>query len=340
MDNHTDRIISYLENHLSEDECVEFEKLMQDDPELKEMVKDFRFIREASADLSKQKQIDVQQNWDKISRRITWDTYKQQIWHWTQRAAAVLLIPLLIGTATFYYTYQQWMHQSVELVEQTSAYGLVSKVTLSDGSEIWLNSGSRLSYPKHFTNGVRQVYLSGEAYFKVSSDKSNRFDVIAPGGLTVSAYGTEFNVNAYEEDSKIETSLAKGAVELSEGGLRIPQILQPGEQAVFDKSSKNLEIASVNLMPRIAWKDGRMVFRRATMNEIAKRLSRHFNVDIRLEGNELQDYEYSATFTTESLDDILRLLEKSAPIKCTIIEPEQNSDYAYSKRIIIICTLK
>ena len=85
----------------------------------------------------------------------------------------------------------------------SSAYGLVSKITLPDGSEVWLNSGSKLHYPKQFVGDHRKVYLSGEAYFKVSSDKKHRFDVALSNGITVSAYGTEFNINAYNTLKKI-----------------------------------------------------------------------------------------------------------------------------------------
>lgn len=80
----------------------------------------------------------------------------------------------------------------------------------------------------------------------------------------------------------------------------------------------------------------KMVFRRTEMAEIAQRLSRHFNVNIILQSKKIFNYKYSATFTTETFEEILQLLEKTAPIKCTMIEPKQASDYSYTRRTVII----
>lgn len=333
-------IIDYLEKRLSEKEQKGFEEQIACSPELRKEVEQVRFILKTTDDLKFQKQIDARQNWKKLARQISFDKYRRRLGNWVRTAAAVLLIPALIASFTLFKTLKDWNNLPVEQVELTSAYGLVSKVTLSDGTEIWLNSGSRITYPKRFTQGERVVTLSGEAYFKVRANKSRRFDVLTSNGLKVSAYGTEFNVNAYEEDTHIETTLAKGNVEVSLIGQPSTRTLRPGQQVIFNKENNNMEVEKVNLMVETSWKDGKMVFRRAGMNEIIRRLSRRYNVDIRLEGKELYDYKYSATFTHETLDEILQLLEKTAPIKCRIIEPRQSKDYTYSKRTVIIRTIQ
>lgn len=340
MEIDTKHIIDYLENRLSREEQIVFEEQLENSPEFRKEVEQMRFILKTTDDLKFQKQIDPNQNWKKLSRQITFDTYRRKLGRFVRTAAAVLLIPALVASFTLFHTLKEWNNIPVEQVELTSAYGLISKVTLSDGTEIWLNSGSRLTYPKRFTKKERVVTLSGEAYFKVTSDRFHRFDVLTPNGLKVSAYGTEFNVNAYEEEAHIETTLATGHVEVSLIGQPSTRSLRPGQQVVFNKETHNMEVANVNLMVETSWKDGKMVFRRANMNEIVQRLARRYNVDIRLEGKELYDYEYSATFTHESLDEILQLLEKTAPIKCKIIEPKQSKDYTYSRRTVIIETIQ
>jgi len=336
----TEHIIAYLENRLSAEEKEIFDHLMQDSPELKKEVDDLRFILQRADDLNLQRQIDPTAHWKKVSRRIAFESYKNKAWRLLRSSAAVLLIPALITSYILYNTLNEWNNKPIEQLEVTSAYGLVSKVTLSDGSEVWLNSGSRLSFPERFTGKERNVSLSGEAYFKVSSDKENRFNVTIPGNLVVSAYGTEFNINAYEEDKNIETTLAKGHVDVSEIDQPSFRTLHPGQQVTFNKETNKMDVADANLLVTTSWKDGKMIFRRASMAEIIRRLSRHFNVDIKLEGKEIYNYEYSATFTTESLSNILQLLEKTAPIKCRIIEPEQSDDYSYSRRTVIIRSLK
>lgn len=340
MEIETTYIIDYLEKRLPEKEHKCFEEKIASSPELRKEVDQIRFILKTTDDLKFQKQIDTGQNWKKLARQISFDKYCRRLGNWVRTAAAVLLIPALIASFTFFKTLKDWNNLPVEQVELMSAYGLVSKVTLSDGTEIWLNSGSRITYPRRFTNGERIVTLSGEAYFKVKADKSRRFDVLTSNGLKVSAYGTEFNVNAYEEDAHIETTLAKGNVEVSLIGQPSARTLRPGQQVIFNKKNNNMEVEKVNLMVETSWKDGKMVFRRAGMNEITQRLARRYNVDIRLEGKELYDYKYSATFTHETLDEILQLLEKTAPIKCRIIEPRQSKDYTYSKRTVIMQTIQ
>lgn len=340
MDIHTEHIIAYLEGKLSIEERIAFDQQMQSSPDFKKEVDDIRFIWETTAELKLHKQINTQQNWKKISKQIATDKYKKKILSFIRTAAAVLLIPVLFATYTLFNTVREWNNIPVEQVELNTAYGLISKITLPDGSEVWLNSGSSISYPKRFTKNKRSVQLAGEAYFKVTSDKSNRFDVTTANGLQISAYGTEFNVKAYEDEDKIEATLAKGHVEVSEIGQPVSKTLHPGEQVIYYKNTSRMEVDKVNLAVETSWKDGKMIFRRANMNEVVQRLARHFNVDIKLEGEELYDYKYSATFTTETLHEVLLLLEKTAPIKCTVIEPEQTSDFTYSRRIVIIKTVK
>lgn len=340
MDIHTEHIIAYLEGKLSIEERIAFDQQMQSSPDFKKEVDDIRFIWETTAELKLHKQINTQQNWKKISKQIATDKYKKKILSFIRTAAAVLLIPVLFATYTLFNTVREWNNIPVEQVELNTAYGLISKITLPDGSEVWLNSGSSISYPKRFTKNKRSVQLTGEAYFKVISDKSNRFDVTTANGLQISAYGTEFNVKAYEDEDKIEATLAKGHVEVSEIGQPVSRTLHPGEQVIYYKNTSRMEVDKVNLAVETSWKDGKMIFRRANMNEVVQRLARHFNVDIKLEGEELYDYKYSATFTTETLHEVLLLLEKTAPIKCTVIEPEQTSDFTYSRRIVIIKTVK
>lgn len=340
MNINTEHIIAYFEGRLSIEEKNAFESLQQTSPDFKKEVDDIRFIWETTAELKLHKQINTEQNWKKVSKQIIADKYRKKILHFIRTSAAVLLVPVLIATYSLFNTLKEWNNIPVEQVEQTTAYGLISKVTLPDGSEVWLNSGSSISYPKRFVKNKRNVQLTGEAYFKVTADKSNRFDVLTLNGLQVSAYGTEFNVKAYEDEEKIETTLAKGHVEVSEIGQPTSKTLRPGEQVVFYKNTNRMEVEKVNLAVETSWKDGKMIFRRANMNEITQRLARHFNVDIQLEGEELYDYKYSATFTTETLNEILLLLEKTAPIKCTVIEPKQTADFTYSKRTVIIKTQK
>ena len=283
-----------------------------------------------------QKGIDVEKNWHQLHARMHHRKQKSQLLIWIRNIAAILLLPLLGLSAYLYYQTNTLKSKSVGLLETTTAYGVRTKITLSDGSEVWLNSGSTLSYPERFTEDKRQVTLSGEAFFKVKSDKDHRFDVQTSDGITVSAYGTEFNVQAYAEEPDIKATLAEGHIQIDQINQPASQELIPGEQAVYSRHTQQMQVRKANLLVETAWKDGKLVFRRTPMEEIAKQLSRHFNVNIQLQGKEIFDYTYSATFTTETLAEILSLLEKTAPIRCEIVEPQQQNDLAFTRKKVII----
>ncbi len=286
--------------------------------------------------LLQQKEIDVDGNWEKLHRRIHWSNNRIRIFTYIKNAAAVLLLPLIMLSAYYYYQLSQFRSAPVRQLEVATAYGVCTKVVLPDSSEVWLNSGSKLIYPERFTSAGRKVALEGEAYFKVTSDVNNRFDVQTSDGLIVSAYGTEFNVNAYVEEPVIKATLAEGNIRITQSHSSQSKDIVPGEQVVYSRKAKNMEVRKVNLLVETGWKDGKMVFRRTPLNEIAKKLSRHFNVDIELKNKELYKYTYSATFTTETLVEILSLLEKTAPIRCAIVEPEQQTDFAFTRKKIYI----
>lgn len=286
--------------------------------------------------LAMQKGIDVEKNWHQLHARIHHRKQKSQLLIWIRNIAAILLLPLLGLSVYLYHQTNVLKSSSIRLLEATTASGVRTKITLSDGSEVWLNSGSTLSYPERFTKDKRQVTLSGEAFFKVKSDKDHRFDVQTSDGITVSAYGTEFNVQAYAEEPEIKATLAEGHIQIDQINQPASQELIPGEQAIYSRHTQQMQVRKANLLVETAWKDGKLVFRRTPMEEIAKQLSRHFNVNIQLQGKEIFDYMYSATFTTETLAEILSLLEKTAPIRCEIIEPQQQNDLAFTRKKVII----
>ena len=299
--------------------------------------KDYDTILELSDRLRRQKKIDVEKNWKILDTKIHQGKKKNMIFFWMRNVAAVILLPML--AVTFYYYNQTVELKSIPVnqLELIAAFGTQTKVVLCDGSEIWLNSGSKLVYPEKFTEDNRVVSLYGEGFFKVQSDSKHRFDVKTSSGVVVSAYGTEFNVEAYEDEENISATLIKGSIGVEVPDINQKQFVQPGEQLVYSKETKEMHVKEVNVLTETGWKEGKLVFRRTPMIDVVNSLIRKFNVDIELQGEELYDYSYSATFTTESLSEILSLLEKTAPIKCLVIEPKlQSKDHKFTKKRILI----
>lgn len=298
---------------------------------------EMKSVLKLSDQLQMQKSIDVDKNWSVLQHRIHQEKNRISVFYWIRNIAAILLLPLIVLSIYLYDQTSKLKSIPVNQLETVTAYGIRTKVVLSDGSEVWLNSGSKLIYPEKFTGDTRLVTLSGEAYFKVKSDKDHRFDVKTSDGIKVSAYGTEFNVEAYEEDVDIRATLVDGSIGVEQIDFNTEKFIKPGEQVVYSKNSKKMFSQEANLLVETGWREGKLVFRRTPMPEVVKNLSRHFNVNIQLQGKELFDYTYSATFTTESLVEILSLLERTAPIICETIEPEQQwEDLSFTRKTVLI----
>lgn len=289
-------------------------------------------LHNLSENLRKQKEIDSDKAWTQLSRKITFLSFRAKVWNVT-RTAAVILLPLFL---LHQYVIQPNLKTTPpEMITLISAPGMVTKAVLPDGSEVWLNAQSELTYPQRFTGKERTVQVSGEAYFKVAADKKNRFNVVMPDDITVSAFGTEFNIHAYSDEPGYHVTLARGNIEVAAHSMK-KETLAVGQKVVLTPQTGEMNIVQADTYVETAWKDGKMVFRREKLETIAQKLSRKFGVVIQLEGDTLKDYEYTATFTDETLEDILDLLQRSAPITYSISRQEQRANNTFTQRTVII----
>lgn len=326
-------ILAYIKGELSGDAARECDALMLSSPEFREKVNQVRTIHDLSDNLRKQRKIDAEKAWARLSRRIAFVSFRTKAWNITRTAAAILLPLFLLHQ----YVIQPILKTtSPEMIMLVSAPGIVTKAVLPDGSEVWLNAQSELIYPQRFTGKERTVQLSGEAYFKVMADKKNRFNVVMPDDITVSAFGTEFNVHAYRDEPDYHVTLARGNIEVETARSMKKEILAAGQKAVLIPQTGEMNIVQADTYVETAWKDGKMVFRREKLETIAQKLSRKFGVIIRLEGDALKDYEYTATFTDETLEDVLDLLKRSAPITYSISRQEQRDNNTFTQRVVTI----
>lgn len=161
-------------------------------------------------------------------------------------------------------------------------YGNRSKITLSDGTEVILNAGSRLIYPSKFTDKKREVFLVGEAFFNVEKDADRAFIVKSPD-VEVEVLGTKFNLSAYPEDNIIQTVLTEGSVELSlaKPGIFNKSIeLNPGQMATVNRKEKTTNIYDVEVEYYTTWTEGFFSFYNTDLSRVAKKLERYFNIRI------------------------------------------------------------
>ncbi|HEY1202426.1 MAG TPA: FecR domain-containing protein, partial [Niastella sp.] len=189
-----------------------------------------------------------------------------------------------------------------------------------DGSRVWLNAASSLRSPIAFIGNDRRVELTGEAYFEVAKDAHKPFHVITPT-QDVEVLGTHFNVNAYENEPAVKTTLLEGSVKVNQLAIDNKQlakkaersvVLKPGEQAALSRAHSPLTIAhSPDMEEVMAWKNGFTIFNKADLKSIMRQVERWYNVDVVYEGDIPQRTFTGGIERSARLSELLRLLEVS-----------------------------
>ncbi|SHJ81154.1 FecR family protein [Arenibacter nanhaiticus] len=197
-------------------------------------------------------------------------------------------------------------------------YGKQFDLILSDGTHVFLNSGTSLRYPVAFVKGrERSVFLTGEAFFEVAEDKEHPF-IVNANDMEVKVLGTKFNVSHYPEDPNIQTVLVEGSVSLqlknSENSHFGPTILAPGHKGEWRKNENGISVENVDTNLYTAWVQGKLVFRNTSFKAIRKALERRYNVTILNKNPALDDQVFDATFDIETIEEVLESFSKSYDI--------------------------
>jgi ferric-dicitrate binding protein FerR (iron transport regulator) len=224
-----------------------------------------------------------------------------------------------------------------------AATGLRSFIILPDSTRVWLNSGSKIRYPDRFTGSTRTIYLEGEGYFEVTSSTERPFVVNTPN-IQIQATGTRFHVADFADSSDKEVSLisgkvAVGKIDANEKAVHLLD-MTPNQHLEYNVLKSSTQLTEGDLYKHFAWKDNKMVFRNDPMSDVVKRISQLYGVEIELRGEELKTYRYRATFEDESLYEILKLLQLSAPINFHEVKRKQNADGTYTRQKIVIYPVK
>ncbi|MEI8225573.1 MAG: FecR domain-containing protein [Bacteroidota bacterium] len=259
------------------------------------------------------------------------------------RAAAILILPVFSFGLYMSFKYQSTRHSQISINqaynEVFSSVDAITKVSLPDGSYVWLNHSSSLKYPAMFQGDSRTVELTGEGYFEVAHNPKISF-VVKTGEIQIKALGTTFNIMAYPDEDRIETSLINGRVELQRtepDGKVIPLLkMKPNDLAIFEKNNNEINTRKINDDRYFSWKEGKLIFNKEPIDEVVKKLSRWFNVDIQIKDPELSDLTYTATFINETLPQVMELLSLVTPINYSISNREEMSGGTFTKRKVIL----
>jgi transmembrane sensor len=262
--------------------------------------------------------------------------------------AASFLLPVAVGYGTFYILQKNTKPEPMVFNEITAPLGSKTSIQLSDGTKVWLNSGSKLKIPQKFEGNYREVTLSGEAFFDVKKDPNKPF-LVRTSKLNIKVLGTTFNVKAYPEEGTIETTLVKGLVTITKTNSNLNSqdatYLKPNQRATFVKETGNLVLAetekklvkqevkikqdkkreekmlfikNIDTEPFVAWKDDKLVFKYEDFESLCIKLQRWYGVEINIKSEDLKKYHYTGVLQRETINDVIKILKLTMPIRYEI----------------------
>jgi len=274
------------------------------------MTQDSELIKNEFADLYVDHDIPSKKILEQIRKNIRIKKLKRVCF----RVAAVLIPVVLIVGLYMQLNSKVDLFGTSEYEEVVVDKGERIQIMFQDGTKVYINSDSKLRYPKKFALNTREVFLEGEAYFVVAKNKNRPF-IVNLSGPAIHVLGTSFNVQDYPENKDIVVCLDEGNINLTlPTEKKYP--VKPGERLVYNKDNQQCTISKMNDMRRLSmWKQNVIVFKDTPLSEVIKILNRWYNVEFKVEDENVLKYVYTLTSDNTLLEKVLMDLEKIAPVK-------------------------
>ncbi|MEJ1242031.1 FecR domain-containing protein [Chryseolinea sp. T2] len=235
--------------------------------------------------------------------------------------ACCLLVVAILG----YFGYQRYTTESRELITKTALPGEKSIVTLADGSKVYLNSGSSISFPRVFDQSTREITLEGEAFFEVVRNPKQPF-IVTTGDIVTRVLGTSFNIEAFSHND-IKVSVATGRVQVSQGGKDSPEgssqtvFLDPSQQVTYQ--NHHFTLSYVDIEKAMAWKSNTLQFDETPLSSVGVVLSRWYGVTIAFDNADIVNCRINGQFKGQQLEEVLRSIRYMYNIEYEITTPNK-----------------
>jgi len=247
-------------------------------------------------------------------------------------AAATLAFVFVIGGISYWIgTKSSLQHTTVVSTSIATHEREKAHLFLSDSTEIILNSGSTLQYDNEYNLNSRKVKFTGEAFFNVRTNPDKPF-VVKLNGMEVCATGTRFNICSFEDEDRVEATLEQGKITVSIEG-REPLSLKSGQQVVYSASTNKVEIRDVPIDTYSSWKENRLRFIDAPLEEVLRRIGRKYDVEFGINNNDLLKLKFTATFLDEPVDEVMKMLASVSPITYEITKFPSINDKQFPREI-------
>lgn len=231
--------------------------------------------------------------------------------------AALWIIPLISISASFYFISQaQQIEHNIEefsFVEHYVKSGKRERITLPDSSKVWLNSNTLLVYPSTFYGNKREVYLSGEGYFDVCSNKKQPF-IVRTNTILINVLGTKFNLSAYPDAEKTSATLEAGSINVVIKGDEQSYTLTPNEHLSFIPGTGAVNLSKVNVENYTSWKVGGLLFKGDSFNTVIRTLERVYDINMHIRTSAYSKNNLTIHFKqNETLENVLMLIKETIP---------------------------
>jgi ferric-dicitrate binding protein FerR (iron transport regulator) len=302
-----ERIIKYFDGELSKDERIGLLREAEGDPVLRKELLETQNVRGL---LSLAANVAAKEEAERQYRRLIRTCRRAKVYRLAGRAAGYAAAVALLVFFTWKITLATVPLPAEEAVagqqELYAPAGQRARITLPDGSTVWLNAGSTLRYPSVF-NGERRVDLTGEAFFEVAHDPGKPF-VVSTARLEITALGTQFNVFSYPGAACASASLVEGSVKVHMQGQRNDTELKPNQALVCANGQLYLEEVDKD---QLLWKEGIYTFKEQSLEEIIGKLELYYDVDIEVTNPQILRYRYTGKFRQrDGAMEILRIIRK------------------------------
>lgn len=268
----------------------------------------------------------LERKWKTFKKRLETQPVKTRILFLKVASIAAAFIFGILLTTVVITKYYPQSTSTAQIQKIVTPYGAKTNIQLPDGSIVWLNSGSTLSFPLQF-GSQRPVTLKGEAFFKVV--KSDKPFIVSTFYGDVKVQGTSFNVKAFNKEI-FQATLVEGSVKVKEKNTGNEVTLSPGQQASIFREAIDVERVETDLFT--SWKDGKLIFRNEHLPSVTKRLERWYNVKIELaDDKRLSEINYTGTIEMESFSEVLQLLKVTAHIDYSYNEKTRTINIFYKK---------
>ncbi|MCH3984869.1 MAG: DUF4974 domain-containing protein [Prevotella sp.] len=317
-----DLMIRLFENDLDVSGRKELEEWISLSPENRKCFEEEQEIWFSAEDNEILSRYDKEKAFEVFRQRVAASSASNRHWRhlrvWMRYAAGLVIIGVLVLTA-FFYSRNRMASRFADVVIEAPRGGL-AKLSLPDGSQVWLNSNSKIIYSQGFGITDRKLRLIGEGYFKVKRNQKLPFS-ISSGNLLIHDLGTQFNVRNYSSDAEAEITLTEGKVSFQDlRNIKTVYYLQPNQKAVIAKASGIVKLKNCDAVANSQWTTGQLIFDGQSMQYLIQTLERSYNVKINVMNPAVMRCHFYGDFLRhdQSLNEVLRALSSTGKFRYRI----------------------